>query len=381
MTAPRRLATEAFDAPGSAGAPRRILDLPALEEPTLAADRRPFVRSGRARRSLVAFSLATMLGLAALGPGQHSVAAAPADPATVAAIAQDVVLSREISAVTRGQERPTLPVTASATPTPTRAATPAAAAKTSSTPKPKPTATAKPTRTATPRVTAPKATARPSATPAPLAATAGSRWASVALSVRVSPSQDADLRGVLQAGDKVTVTTAVDGIWRQVRFDGGPGWVKAKYLVSTDPAGTATSTSGATTAQPSAAASSIPAAGGGYPACAVSSGIESGLTANTRNVYRAVCATFSGVSSYGGYRAGDGGYHGSGQAVDIMVSGDYGWQIAKWLRANASSLGVIEVIYSQQIWTAQRGGEGWRPMSDRGSVTANHYDHVHVSVG
>lgn len=65
-----------------------------------------------------------------------------------------------------------------------------------------------------------------------------------------------------------------------------------------------------------------------------------------------------------------------------MVSGDYGQQIADWARANASELGIIEVIYEQKIWTTQRAGEGWRGMRpDRGSVSANHYDHVHVSVG
>jgi hypothetical protein len=40
----------------------------------------------------------------------------------------------------------------------------------------------------------------------------------------------------------------------------------------------------------------------------------------------------------------------------------------------------MEVIYHQQIWTVQRSSEGWRSMSDRGSPTANHMDHVHVSV-
>ena len=57
-----------------------------------------------------------------------------------------------------------------------------------------------------------------------------------------------------------------------------------------------------------------------------------------------------------------------------------GWRLANWVRDNASKLGVSEVIYSQKIWTVQRSGEGWRGMSDRGSSTANHYDHVHVSV-
>jgi hypothetical protein len=28
----------------------------------------------------------------------------------------------------------------------------------------------------------------------------------------------------------------------------------------------------------------------------------------------------------------------------------------------------------------QRSAEGWRWMEDRGSTTANHYDHVHATV-
>jgi hypothetical protein len=57
-----------------------------------------------------------------------------------------------------------------------------------------------------------------------------------------------------------------------------------------------------------------------------------------------------------------------------------GQQMANWVRAHAKQLGVSEVIYRQHIWTVQRSSEGWRGMSDRGSATANHYDHVHVSV-
>ena len=96
-----------------------------------------------------------------------------------------------------------------------------------------------------------------------------------------------------------------------------------------------------------------------------------------------VCAQWGGsISAYGGVRPGDSGKHGSGQAVDFMISdSSVGWEVANYLRNNASSLGVTEVIYAQKIWTTQRSGEGWRGMSDRGSATANHYDHVHVSVG
>ena len=41
-----------------------------------------------------------------------------------------------------------------------------------------------------------------------------------------------------------------------------------------------------------------------------------------------------------------------------------GWDMARWVRANASRLGVMEVIYRQQIWTVQRSS---RPAADVGS--------------
>ena len=62
-----------------------------------------------------------------------------------------------------------------------------------------------------------------------------------------------------------------------------------------------------------------------------------------------------------------------------MVSVAAGWEVAEYVRANHAALGVSYVIYSQKIWSVQRSGEGWRGMSNRGSATANHYDHVHVT--
>lgn len=104
----------------------------------------------------------------------------------------------------------------------------------------------------------------------------------------------------------------------------------------------------------------------------------SGVNAYGEAVHRAVCAKFPSITNYGGYRPG-GGNHSLGRAVDIMVSGSLGWQVAKYVRANARALGVTEVIYARNIWTTQRSAEGWRWMADRGSRTANHYDHVHVT--
>ncbi len=83
------------------------------------------------------------------------------------------------------------------------------------------------------------------------------------------------------------------------------------------------------------------------------------------------------ISTYGTLRSD--GEHAQGIAVDIMVSGDAAWQVANFVRQNSSRLGVSYVIHAQNIWSVQRNGEGWRSMEDRGSVTANHYDHVHVT--
>ncbi len=106
--------------------------------------------------------------------------------------------------------------------------------------------------------------------------------------------------------------------------------------------------------------------------------MESGLVSNTIAVYRSVCAAFPAVSSWGGTTGS--GDHGAGRALDIMVTGSTGDEIAAYVRSHAKELGVSEVIWEQRIWTVQRGSEGWRGMEDRGGATANHFDHVHVTV-
>jgi hypothetical protein len=135
--------------------------------------------------------------------------------------------------------------------------------------------------------------------------------------------------------------------------------------------------------KPTASTSRASSGGGsgisGAP-CPSGSSMESGLTPDAIRVHRALCHRYPQIKSFLGRRTSS-GYHGQGRAVDCMISDStVGWEIAKWVRANAKSLGAMEVIYRQQIWTVQRSSEGWRPMSDRGSPTANHMDHVHVSV-
>ncbi|MCK9873582.1 hypothetical protein MRI28_28845 [Nocardiopsis dassonvillei] len=99
------------------------------------------------------------------------------------------------------------------------------------------------------------------------------------------------------------------------------------------------------------------------------------------------------VGGVGCYRAVGGwvvGEHPKGRACDFMVDPngntpsqeqiDRGYAIAEWAQENADRLGIMYIIYRQQIWDIRRGDEGWRDMADRGSITENHFDHVHISM-
>lgn len=73
--------------------------------------------------------------------------------------------------------------------------------------------------------------------------------------------------------------------------------------------------------------------------------------------------------------------HPKGLALDFMTYGDLakGDSIASYVFANSNYYGVHYIIWKQHIWNRDRASEGWRLMKDRGSATANHFDHVHVS--
>lgn len=214
----------------------------------------------------------------------------------------------------------------------------------------------------------------------------GSRWSTASVNVRKGPGKDHDVVTTFGEGSKTTITDKHHDGWQQVSLKNGAGWVKASFLTEDEPvkatkaasaSSPAASSSSAAASSPASSSSSTSSAG----RCAKAGNATNGMTSRTVNVLNQVCANFSSISSYGGYRAGSSGYHGSGQAIDAMVSGEAGWEVARWVRDNASSLGVVEVIYSQKIWTKQRSGDGWRSMSSRGNATANHFDHVHISVG
>jgi hypothetical protein len=203
----------------------------------------------------------------------------------------------------------------------------------------------------------------------------GHLFATTAVNIRELPSDGARRLGSLEWAEKVPVSGVTRGEWSEVVLDGNSAWVFSAYLAEKKPR---PEPEPKETAAPEEAPEPV-VTGLSTAPCATGSEVESGIVPNAVAVHRAVCASFPQVTSYGGWRE-DSGEHGSGQAIDIMISGGTGWEIAEFVRANAGDLGVSEVLYSQQIWTVERGSEGWRWMEDRGSSTANHYDHVHVTV-
>ncbi|GAB3449759.1 hypothetical protein GCM10027517_36360 [Phycicoccus ginsengisoli] len=105
---------------------------------------------------------------------------------------------------------------------------------------------------------------------------------------------------------------------------------------------------------------------------------ELGLTQDGLVVLNAIRDNFPQIHSYGGFRAGDMD-HGTGNAVDAMVgSRAQGDAVAAYVMQHAGELNVKYIIWYQRIWYPSSGT--WKAMSDRGSPTANHMDHVHVSV-
>ncbi|MGK5113249.1 hypothetical protein MY520_14730, partial [Geodermatophilus sp. CPCC 205506] len=81
----------------------------------------------------------------------------------------------------------------------------------------------------------------------------------------------------------------------------------------------------------------------------------------------------------GGTRASaaDPGGHPSGLALDYMCTPSLGDAIAQYHIAHWDELGVEYIIWQQRMLSSPGGS--WKPMADRGSATANHYDHVHVN--
>lgn len=111
---------------------------------------------------------------------------------------------------------------------------------------------------------------------------------------------------------------------------------------------------------------------------------NTGLQSQTAAFKEEVANAF-GITSFSGYRAGASDDHGSGLAIDFMVpqSSALGDQVAQYAINHMADRGISYIIWKQRFYAPYASIYGpantWNPMPDRGSVTANHYDHVHVS--
>ena len=68
--------------------------------------------------------------------------------------------------------------------------------------------------------------------------------------------------------------------------------------------------------------------------------------------------------------------HPLGLGLDFMCSQEQGNKLAAFAIIHYEKLNIKYVIWWQRIW---QPGKGWKAMEDRGGITANHKDHVHIS--
>jgi len=203
-------------------------------------------------------------------------------------------------------------------------------------------------------------------------------WTTAPLKLRVRPSESSRSEGTFPDLERIGVTGKRDAGYAEVVVDDTVRWVSARYLAAQKP-------------EPEPAPAAAPGAGGstssGSTSSSTSGGVDTsscgktasgGLQPSAQLVMNAVCHAFPQISTYGGYAPR--GEHGGGLAVDVMVSGSLGDQVKDFLHAHRGELGLSNIIWAQTIWSAERDGEGFRGMEDRGSATANHFDHVHVLV-
>jgi hypothetical protein len=198
---------------------------------------------------------------------------------------------------------------------------------------------------------------------AALAVAVSRQFTTSSLNVRAKADSDSKLLGRLTAGTEVEATSELSGDYRQVVYSDGFAWVLADQLTKVDPE------------------DGIPE-GTSMAACSRGSKVENRLRKTTIFIYRSVCPLFPAVNSYGGWRAGGMQFHKNGRALDIMLTpgkeSALGHRIANYLIAHAKLFKIDHIIFEQHIWTPST--PHWRKMADRGSLNANHFNHVHVAV-
>jgi len=110
---------------------------------------------------------------------------------------------------------------------------------------------------------------------------------------------------------------------------------------------------------------------------------EKGLQVDTILAARAVSAAFPEILNIGGVRSDSLKWHPHGMAIDVMIPNArsaagiaLGDSVLAYVLKNAERFDLNHVIWRQTIYYPNRPA---RKMPNRGSDTANHYDHVHIA--
>lgn len=207
------------------------------------------------------------------------------------------------------------------------------------------------------------------------------KYATVALDIRSTSANNYTRIAEVPAGTALEVTGKEENGRAEIIYRGASRWVTAQYLSTTKP-GTITDGGSNGSGNNSSGGDSAPVnSGSGWVNTPTSSGLSS-LTPTSKVLLGDLQRQFPSVKTWYGVRADSIPDHPSGRAIDAMVYNDSatGQAMADWVRANASKYNVDYVIWNQRIWSVARSSEGWRFMADRGSATANHKDHVHISL-
>lgn len=194
-----------------------------------------------------------------------------------------------------------------------------------------------------------------------LPAVKGTRYATADLTIRTTSGSGFKDLGDIPKGTKISITGVTENKRAQIIWSGAVRWVTAQYLSKKKPSS---------------------GGGGGSQA-----GSTKGLKPNAVKVLNAVRKNWPQITSIGGVRADALPDHPSGRALDLMIPNykskagkKLGKDLSRWLQKRNGELGINYVIWDQHIWNVQREGSGWRSMASRGSDSANHKNHVHVTV-
>ncbi len=193
----------------------------------------------------------------------------------------------------------------------------------------------------------------------------GIRYATTTLNIRSTSTDSYTRIATVARGTRLSITSVVKNGRMQIVYGSAVRWVTAKYLSTSSPA------------TPTPVATPPPG----------SRAVENGLKPNAIKTYRAAIARFPQITTVYGVRQSATPDHPAGRAIDLMIPNyksaagrQLGTDVAAWARTNAKSLGINYVIYDQRIWNVARDQDGWRYMAGRGNDSANHKDHVHITV-